>query len=301
MPQVTYNPVLTELTLGYSNAEMIYSALFPIVTVEHPTGQIPKFGIDSFRLRDTKRGMYQNSNETLNEVEDTVSFICQERDLVTKVDVQEFANYSWLDLQQRRAQIAKDGVELSIERDASVKAFTAGNYANSNKTVISSGSCWNESSGDPIENVNAAMDGLENVIGKRPNRVFFGQQAWQDWKNSDVVKAAIASTSTKIVTMNLTKELLEIDNVFIGRAKYAAEGSSTTTSVWGDSVLFAFVPDGAPNILEPAYGYALRYKGHPYVDEPTSDQKIPKIRYTDYIIPTVTSYLAGYLISNTHN
>ena len=43
------NPLLTEISRGYSNASLIGTKLFPIVTVDKEGGKIPQFTKEAFQ------------------------------------------------------------------------------------------------------------------------------------------------------------------------------------------------------------------------------------------------------------
>ena len=56
------DPVLTNLAIGYTNADMVCDVLFPIVPVDKEGGKIPKFTKEAFKLYNTERALRARSN-----------------------------------------------------------------------------------------------------------------------------------------------------------------------------------------------------------------------------------------------
>ena len=56
------DPVLTNLSVGYSNADLVGDVLFPFVPVDKEGGKIPKFGKEAFKIYNTERALRARSN-----------------------------------------------------------------------------------------------------------------------------------------------------------------------------------------------------------------------------------------------
>ncbi len=56
------DPVLTEISRGYTNAALIGTNLFPVVSVTKEAGKIPQFNKEAFKIYNTERAIRAKSN-----------------------------------------------------------------------------------------------------------------------------------------------------------------------------------------------------------------------------------------------
>ena len=174
------------------------------------------------------------------------------------------------------------------------------NYAAENKFILSGSSCFNHEDSDPQEIVDKAKNAVSSKIGQDPNTMVIGQDAWNTLKRNTILRSLISDSKTKLVTLDLLKEIFEIDNILIGKSIFADE-KGNFQRIWKDNIILAFVPKlGASRTeYDPTFGYTIRKKDSLNVDEYTKEgNKVRYIRATDIYTPFLVGAEAGFLISN---
>jgi|TARA_Y100000310_G_scaffold160698_2_gene160511 hypothetical protein len=142
---------------------------------------------------------------------------------------------------------------------------------------------WNAASADPIVDIRTGMRTMQAATGFRPNRLLFGQQAWDLFVDHDAVLARViggATTETPArVVRRLIAELLEIDNVEVmGAIKNSAvRGEAESNAFIGstDDVLLYYAPMAVAE-EEPTAGVAFSWTG--YVGATDMGSRISRFR-----------------------
>lgn len=305
---LTTDPLLTQLATGYSNEEFVGNALFPEVSVEKETGKIPMFGKAAFMLPTTLRAMRGASNRLPTDTADTKPFRMEEHDLEYPIDYREIqeSDNALLQLQQHGTNLTTELIRLRIEHVQAQLAQDPDNYESGSAVEItSSNSKWDSTHADsvPVENIQTGHDKIRSLIGRRANTAIIGYEAYKALRRHSTVRAYLGDSTTKIITIDILKEILEIENIYIGKAIYS-DDAGDFHDVWGDNMVMAYVRPGqagARSMYEPNFGYTLRKTGMPNVDsrdDATSGGKIQLVRSTDIVIPVLTGAIAGYFIEN---
>ena len=297
------DPVLSALAIGYSNAAFVGDQLLPFVMVDKEGGKIPRFGKDAFRVYNTERALRAKSNRINPQDIDGVDVSLDEHDLEYPIDYREDAE-SAFPLQARGTNIVVEGIRLRHEANVAAMAQNAANYPVGNKITLSGTSQFTHASSDPEGVVSDAKSAVRAKIVREPNTAVIGYQCWRALKRHPQLKAILSDTRSRLVQLADLREIFEIENIVVGRAVKAAD-DGTTSDIWGDSVVLAYVPTvqgGADqrSPYEPSYGYTLRKRGQPVVDTRTEDGKVEVIRNTDIFRPYLLGAEAGYLISDTN-
>ena len=174
-------------------------------------------------------------------------------------------------------------------------------YPTDNKIALSGSSQFTHDDSDPVGVIDDAKDAVSRQIGQDPNTLVMGQEVWESLKRNESLKGLIASTSNKIITLDLLKEFFEIENIVIGKTIYS-NASNKFERVWGNNIILAYVPKlNARTEYDPAYGYTIRKKDALQIDEYEKEgNKVRYIRATDIYTPFLVGPEAGYLISNVN-
>lgn len=85
------DPVLTNLAVGYSNADFVGAALMPFVNVEKEAGIVPIFNKDNFKVYATERALRAKSNRINPGDMGSQAFALTEHDLEYPIDYREDA------------------------------------------------------------------------------------------------------------------------------------------------------------------------------------------------------------------
>lgn len=298
------DPVLTNLAIGYTNAQFVGSVLMPFVGLDKEGGKIPLFGKEHFKLYNTERALRAKSNRVNPEDIGSVDVAMDEHDLEYPIDYREDAE-SAFPLQARATNTVTEGIRLRHEKMVADIAQNPANYPAGNKLALSGSSCFDVANSDPEGVVSDAKAAVRSKIVKEPNTMVLGYDTWRLLKKHPQLKAILSDTRPRLVQLADLREIFEIENIVVGKAVMAND-AGVTSDIWGDTMVLAYVPsNGADSSgverspYEPSFGYTLRKKGSPVVDTRTEDGKIELVRNTDIFRPYLLGAEAGYLVNNT--
>jgi hypothetical protein len=309
------DPVLTNLAIGYSNAEMVGHHLLPYANVDKESGHLPKFGKDDFLIYQTERALRADSNRGQLDVPGKTSFMLTEHDLEFAVDDREEAESVFS--ARRRAMVrAVNGIRLRHEKKVADMVQSPANYAVSNKIALTTTDAFDDPASDPEGVVDDAKAAISAGIVKDPNTMVISYDIWRQWKKHAKLKAILSDDRPRLVQLADLREIFEIPNIIVGKAMWKSDAAGAATErIWKNSVVLAYVPTAmsvAPNeggvvdpgdlqdIGEPAFGYTFRKRGMPQVDvRRAPNGKMDLVRDTDLFETYLVGADAGYLIQST--
>ncbi|MBE7709137.1 MAG: hypothetical protein E7Z93_01675 [Cyanobacteria bacterium SIG32] len=293
------NAYLSEVARGYGNNSFIAENLFPIIDSEKEKIDIFQFNKEAFQLYDTERAIRANSNVISPKGFSKHTATLAEHDLAYPIDYREEDEAEKVKLQLHATNVVTEGLKLKLEKQCADLAQDPKNYATENKIALSGTSQFTNDASDPLKVVNAGKDAVCGKIGKDPNTLVMGQEVWQALKQNSNLKKLIASSSNKIITLDLLKEFFEIENIVVGRSIYA-DANNNFARVWGNNIILAYVPKLTSRTeYDPSFGYTVRKKDALQIDEYQKEgNKVKYIRATDIYTPFLVGAEAGYLISN---
>ena len=297
------DPVLTNLSVGYSNADLVGDVLFPFVPVDKEGGKIPKFGKEAFKIYNTERALRAKSNRINPEDVDSVTVSLDEHDLEYPIDYRE-SDEAAFPLEAHATHVVTEGIRLRHEKKVADLAQNTANYAASNKIVLAGTSRFTDkANSDPIGVFEDGKEAVRGKIGKYPNTAVIGAASWKAIKQHPQFLERIKYSMKGVLTVELLKEILEVERIVVGRAVYSSD-TGTFGDLWGDNIVLAYV---APNRsgaertpYEPSFGYTLRKKGMPQIDKRTEDGKLELVRNTDNFGVYLLGAEAGFLIADTN-
>ena len=293
------NAYLSEVARGYGNNSFIAENLFPIIDSEKEKIDIFQFNKEAFQLYDTERAIRANSNVISPKGFSKHTATLAEHDLAYPIDYREEDEAEKVKLQLHATNVVTEGLKLKLEKQCADLAQDPKNYATENKIALSGTSQFTNDASDPLKVVNAGKDAVCGKIGKDPNTLVMGQEVWQALKQNTSLKNLIASSSNKIITVDVLKEFFEIENIVGGRSIYA-DANNNFARVWGNNIILAYVPKLTSRTeYDPSFGYTVRKKDALQIDEYQKEgNKVKYIRATDIYTPFLVGAEAGYLISN---
>jgi hypothetical protein len=177
------------------------------------------------------------------------------------------------------------------EIEAAAKATTVANYATTNRVTLSAGSRFSDANVDPDPIIRTGKDAVANMIGMEPNVAVVGRQVFS------ALATKYSRTFTSVGTTPGIRPQLTLMALaqLYGFRKVACcdaivKVNKVRTKVFGNHMVMGytnplalpnddmseglpipFSPNGAINILTPAYGYTLVYKDNPQVYSPYYD------------------------------
>jgi hypothetical protein len=310
MPQLSVSqarvidPILSTAAQGYSNSELVGSALFPYVPVGMRGGKIITFNKEDFALYNTGRVPGANTRRVQYGYSGA-SFALESHSLEGTVPVeilQEANAVPGIDLGNNAVNRTQNIISLRLESAQATLATTAGNYSASNKITLAGTSQWSDfiaGVSDPIKDVEVAKEAVRKQIGKKPNTIVMGAAVIAMLRMHPKVLDRIKYTGRDIATVELLASLFGVKQVLVGEAVYV-DAAGAMNDVWGKSVVIAYTEVGGLAAMgAPTFGYTYRLNGYPMVETPYLDRNSKSWIYpvTDEVAPVIAGALAGYLIS----
>lgn len=299
------DPVLSTIAQGYSNSEMIASALFPTVRVPVRGGKIITFGKEDFMLYGSQRAPGENTKRVQFGYS-SGNYALVDYGLEGQVPIevlQEGLAGPGIDHAAMAIRKVSAIMALRLEKQAADIARTAASYAAANKnTALSSTTLWSDlSASDPIANIETAKDAVRAATGKRPNTIVMGAKVMSSLRQHSKIVDRIKYTGRDIATPELLAALFGVQRVLVGDAIYSNDAGTAFTDVWGKDVVVAYTELGSvADMGAPSYGYTYTLDGYPMAEEAYYDRNTKSWVYpvTRAEAPVLASASAGYLITN---
>lgn len=299
------SPILTNIALGHSNATFVANRLLPEVRVQSQTGNIMKWGKDSFLTYNTLRAPRGDNNIVDPSFATTIGYVCDEHSLTTPLDIKQEINVAADPQQLKFANTKKlrNNLLLSLEYDKLTYLQDTNNYGASNKTTLLD-DFLNEDAVNPILYLKTKMDYLaSNMIGLLPNLMVCNYKVLSYILNNPKTRAYFTNNTPAdvIPTKESVAKLLGLSEIIVANAKYSTN-KSTFLDIWGNKILLLYssTPTGTESASEflPNFGYTLLYQSV-YVDTfQNPGNTIEYIRCTEVSTYKITGSDAGYLITN---
>ncbi|SAB93115.1 hypothetical protein [Enterobacter hormaechei] len=303
------DPVLTSIARGYKNAAFIGERIFPIVETDKEGVTVPTFGKTAFVEFETQRAVGADSNVLVREKTGSLDLVLNEHDLAAPVDYREKAE-SMFNEESKAIRRVTNGVNLKRELYAARLAQDPKVYVQGSVKALAAAERWVGGKGDPIGIIEAGIEAVRNKTGLRPNLMTMGASVMSLLKFHPAIQAAIGANERKRITLEILKDLFQLDDVVVGEPvsmasmKDAKDKDKKPSDIWADNLMLHYVGKPQPGTTsadenEPSFGYTLRRKGMPVADKyDGAGGKVNYCRYTDIYKVAVVGGDAGYLISN---
>lgn len=268
------NPVWTQYAQGLSNTRYISNFVFPAITVDESEthGKIPVISEENFELSDSRRAPHGDTPKINGKpLKPSIEYACDLDVLAYGIDITERKG-KVIDMYKHATWVVTEKIKLRRELAIAQLVRNASLYTDSN--TASPSVKWNTANGDPLADIAAARAVIQTNAGQDDNiRVVFGPQAWASWKGNAKVRAALSDTQARVVTLDKTKELLETENIQIGKAWYKDPIAGTKHNVWADDVIIYcdHPPAEVQSIYMHSFGFNVKVRGFDK-DGPTIDQ-----------------------------
>ncbi|MBZ0181788.1 MAG: major capsid protein [Melioribacteraceae bacterium] len=294
--------VLTNVARGYTNANFIGTHLFPIIKVSKEGGKIPQFNAEAFKIYNTERAIRAKSNRISPDGRSTIDYVLTEHDLEYPMDYREI-DEDIANLELHAANVTSEGIGLRLEKMIADLSQDSSNYPGDNVATLAPSDKFTEQTSNPFEIIDTAREAVRSKIARYPNTIVIGASTFAALKNHQAVLSRIKYTTHSILTEQLLRQLLDVENLHVGKAVYINDAGDFV-DVWNDNIILAYVPEKkqnvSRNVYEPSFAYTLRKKSYPLVDKYPEGGKVSVIRNTDIFVPKIVGADAGFLIEDTN-
>ena len=293
------DPVLTQLAIGYKQADFIAERVFPVVQTEKEGVRVPVFGKGSFVSYATERAVGAASNIITLDSPDYLPVVLEEHDLAAGVDYRDQAE-SIYDERAKATRRVTRGVQLRQEIETAALVTNKATYQSGQTKDLSATKQWSDPTADVFAEIADAKELVRAACGVAPRVLVVGASVLAALQKNQVLRGALASTEQKtLLTAEQIRLLLDLDELIVGGAVSTPLAKQKTTDVWGKFASLIVRPnlvDSGNDEGEPSFGYTFRRSGMPLVDRFTDvGGKVEYARYTDIRKAAAVGSTCGFL------
>ena len=227
---------LTNISLAYSNRELIADNVLPRVSVAKQEFRYTEHTREEqFRIPDQKVGRTGRTKE-IEFTSDQKADFTEDYGLEDPIPQADIDNAdATFNPEGRATEGLTNLVLLGREKRTADLVFNAANYAAANKTTLSGTAQWNDGANStPISDI---IDAMEAMI-MTPNLLVFGRQVFNKLRqHPEIVKATHGNSGDSgIASRQAMAELFEVDEILVGASLVdtTKEGQTPAMSrVWG--------------------------------------------------------------------
>jgi hypothetical protein len=237
----------TNLSLSYKNNNNIIRKVLPPFPSEHKSNVIWKYGQELFLSEDDTRAAGAEAKDTTWSLT-TVNFMCGGHALKDKIarDTENNADPA-LNLIADSTTLLTAKSSLNEEINGVAVILAAMNTAGYVSDQSGAGLPWNMPDNNPYITLKAQIDATTLACGTPPNVLALSAPVWTAIRTNPQITGLITgapNVTNARVTLDQFAELLELDEVVIGRDVYNTVLGATKQFVWGQKALLFY---RAPN------------------------------------------------------
>ena len=300
--------LLTNISIGYGNSSYIADQILPVVRVGRQSDKYVVYDKSHWfrneaRLRApgtaSQRGGWTYSN---------AAYYCDRFSFGHEIYDADRANADDnFALDREATEFVADKILMQREVSAAAKFFTTGVWG-LDRVGTTNFTQWSDyANSNPLSDIGEWMDSVDASIGREPNTLVLGKQAWLKLKWHPDLIDTIKYTQRAQMTVDLAAALFEVQRNLIGRSIYTnspegtAEGSVAYSRMWGKNALLLYVPP-APGVRTPAAGYTFVWDYWPnalmYIKRMRDEQRETDIiEGNSFYAQVVTGAAAGVFAS----
>lgn len=300
LEELRVNAYLSKVARGYTNSAFIAENLFPVIDSELEKVDIFEFNKEAFQVYDTERSIRANSNVISPKGFNKKTTTLTEHDLAYPIDYREEEESKVVKLQLHATNVVTEGLKLKHEKQCADLVQSVDNYDANSKVVLSGTDVFSDKDSDPEGVIDDAKNAISGKIAQEPNTMVMGYDAFKDLKKHPKLRELISTSQTRIITLELMKQIFDIENIYVGKSVFVNE-KSEFVRVWGNNIVLAYVPKlDSRTEYDPSFAYTVKKKDSLKIDEYTKEgNKVKYIRATDIYTPFLVGPDAGYLIKNS--
>jgi peptidoglycan hydrolase-like protein with peptidoglycan-binding domain len=307
MPQITdinIDQRLTRIAKSYANDMFIADEVFPRLDVENETGIYYVYDpAAQFTIENDLRTGLARANRVENQMSEATYGPLLEHSLEQGITKREMRVMG--DAVAREQATNNVTTKVMLNHEKMVADLLRSTSIITQNVTLTSTDRWDtavSTANDPVADIQTGLDTIDltGIAGNRTTLIV-GYKVWAVLRNSATLKALLANSTTKsALTNDQIANLLGVDELLVGKAKYntAAEGQTRSLDyVWGKDAILMVRNIGDTNIQTINPGYTLQIAGERYIDRWTeTGVKGEFVRFNDYFQPYLVAVEAVYLM-----
>ena len=292
------DPILSTIAQGYTNAELIGNALFPIVPVDKSGGKIISFGKESFQPSDSLRAPGA-ATKRIDVGYVGLPYALENHGLEALVPIENMreAQVPGIDLAGISIKLTQDKHLLNLEVQQATLARNGVLYDANHKVALAAAAKWSAATSTPLADVQAAKEAIRSTCGRYPNVMVMGAKVFAALQSNPTVTGRFQYTTAASVTTDMLAGFFGVDKVIVGKAVSSTD-AGVFSDIWGNDVVLAFVPTAISSIQQPSFAYTYTMRGNPMVKAPYFDNNRESWIYGVHFerAPLLTGMNSGFLI-----
>lgn len=262
---------LSNLSIAFMNQPSDYIAdqVFPVVLTNK---QSDKYAIynkyDWFRDEAQQRAILTESTGGGYQLTTPGTFYCDEYAFHKAIADEDIDNADEVfDLEEEAVEYVVEKLKIKRERLWASAYFQTGVWTTDleGKTVTpgtNEFTCWDETGGTPIEDIEDAKAVIKGLTGLMPNTLVVSMRVHQALKNHSDVIDRYKYTQAGIITPQLLAKVFEVDRYLVGSALYSStpEGTNDLSFILDENDALLVYSAPRPTKRRPSGGYTFRWK-----------------------------------------
>jgi hypothetical protein len=297
---IKFDPILSNVSVAYKNAEYVAEQVLPIVKVASSSGKYFVYDTSHLRKTESLRGMGASAREVDYGVSQSTAFNIKEHALQELVP-DELVNQAPSPLSPEMDAVENVTEKLLVEKEYDLSAYMASTTNISNNTTLSGTDQWSDfANSNPVEDVRTGKSAIHAKIFRDPNVLLLSKQVYDKLIDHPDIVDRIKYSSLGVATPDLMARIFDVEKVIVGAAGYesATEGQASSMAyIWGKHAWLLYVTS-RPAVKQISFGYhfqdAVRIVDKWY-------DKVRKgtfVRVTDRYTREIVSTDCAYLIYN---
>lgn len=259
---------LTDISVAYvQNAEnFISNRVFPVVPVDKASNKYFVYDKNDFLRNDVQKRA--DATESAGSGYDLTTADYSADVWATHMDIGEqvMANYDIPLFPMRDATVFVSQKMMQKQETEWVSSFFTTGVWGTDITGAASGTntYWsNETSSDPITNIETGKETILQNTGFEPNTLVLGYQVFRHLRHHPDVVDRVKYTSSNTVVASIIGALFEVERVFVAKAVKATNLEGETPNydfTHGKHAWLGYV-NPSPSVLTPSAGYRFEWTG----------------------------------------
>jgi len=271
------DPVISNVVLGYAQADSIAPFIAPVVPVTQRAGKVIKFTKEQFVIVPTQRAPgeeikristnYTSENYTLNQHAASGKITEEEYEEALNSDAR-------IDLRAAAALRAAQAVMQSWEKEVIDTVTDASLYEASCTSALAGTDKFSDPNSDPDVLVTEAKEAVRAQVGLYPNSAVISPKVYNALKNHPLYRDRIKYTSSGSINLEMLAQWLDLPRgIRIASRVYLDQATGELKDFMGDNMLLFYNPEGeigagfnpvnGANRAVPAFGYTYSLQGYP--------------------------------------
>ena len=296
------NPVLSDLSIGFKNAEFLWDRIAPVQEVPLRAGTFFTFTRDYWmrRMEGAERAPEAGYTRLDYGVGSTNYKALEYGFEKVLGDPIKAASQTAEDLEAVDTEYLTQMIQLELEKQATAAFFVTGKWGTSR--VLASGDQWSDlANSDPIADTDLARRTVRQNTGRTIGQLFLGALGWEKLKEHPLILDKYKHSQTGVMTRELVAAALELDEVVVGESveNTAAEGATFVgADIWADNALWKVADP--PGLFSPVAAMHFIWNENnnvPWAVQSYRDEIIRSnvTRIFTHSVPIIPSSQSGYL------